>query len=74
MLCISDSLVCDGIRHCPNGNGYEDDEDSKMCLQFNNNHPKHVSREYLQDTKTHFNTILFVRRPKWDCGNNSRKN
>lgn len=32
MLCISDSLVCDGIRHCPMGNGYESDEDTEMCL------------------------------------------
>lgn len=43
MLCISESLVCDGIRHCPMGNGYESDEDTDMCQRYKNNQPTHVS-------------------------------
>ncbi|XP_055379681.1 putative mediator of RNA polymerase II transcription subunit 26 [Condylostylus longicornis] len=31
LFCISKDLICDNIRHCPNGNLYDDDEDKKMC-------------------------------------------
>lgn len=37
MLCVSDTLVCDGIRHCPNGNEYDSDEDPDLCLKHKNN-------------------------------------
>ncbi|XP_037039950.1 uncharacterized protein LOC119076961 [Bradysia coprophila] len=37
MLCVSDTLVCDGIRHCPNGNEYDSDEDPELCLKHKNN-------------------------------------
>lgn len=37
MLCISDSLACDGIRHCPDGTEYDSDEDPVMCLKHNKN-------------------------------------
>lgn len=30
-LCISDDLACDGIRHCPSGDEYNNDEDAEMC-------------------------------------------
>lgn len=33
MLCISDSLACDGIRHCPDGTEYDSDEDPVMCMK-----------------------------------------
>lgn len=36
MLCISDKLVCDGIRHCPSGNENDSDEDPEMCLNYRN--------------------------------------
>ncbi|XP_013099653.1 uncharacterized protein LOC106081926 isoform X2 [Stomoxys calcitrans] len=31
ILCISKDLICDGIRHCPNSNEYDSDEDYAMC-------------------------------------------
>lgn len=37
MLCVSDTLVCDGIRHCPNGNEYDSDEDPELCSKHKNN-------------------------------------
>lgn len=37
MLCVSDTLVCDGIRHCPNGNEYDSDEDPELCLKHKTN-------------------------------------
>lgn len=37
MLCVSDTLVCDGIRHCPNGNEYDSDEDPELCLRRKSN-------------------------------------
>lgn len=37
MLCVSDTLVCDGIRHCPNGNEYDSDEDPDLCSKHKNN-------------------------------------
>lgn len=37
MLCVSDTLVCDGIRHCPNGNEFDSDEDPELCLKHKNN-------------------------------------
>lgn len=33
MLCVSNKLICDGIRHCPAGNEYDSDEDNEMCLK-----------------------------------------
>ncbi|CRL05820.1 CLUMA_CG018847, isoform A [Clunio marinus] len=33
LLCISDDLICDGIRQCPTGSGMLDDEDVQMCRQ-----------------------------------------
>lgn len=32
-LCISEELACDGIRHCPTGIGYLNDEDTNYCEQ-----------------------------------------
>lgn len=37
MLCISDSLACDGIRHCPDGTEYDSDEDQVMCMKNKKN-------------------------------------
>jgi hypothetical protein len=31
LLCISEDLMCDGIRHCPNGGGMFSDEDDQLC-------------------------------------------
>ncbi|KAG5670359.1 hypothetical protein PVAND_000630 [Polypedilum vanderplanki] len=31
LLCISEDLICDGIRHCPNGGGMLSDEDDQLC-------------------------------------------
>ncbi|XP_026461606.1 uncharacterized protein LOC113363326 isoform X2 [Ctenocephalides felis] len=31
LLCISDHLVCDGIKHCPLGNEGDGDEDPRLC-------------------------------------------
>lgn len=31
MFCISSSLVCDGINHCPTGELYYSDEDPNLC-------------------------------------------
>lgn len=31
MLCISDALMCDGIRQCPEGGGMFNDEDEALC-------------------------------------------
>lgn len=33
MLCVSNKLICDGIRHCPVGTEYDSDEDADMCLR-----------------------------------------
>lgn len=31
MFCVSKTLICDGIRHCPVGSEYENDENAEMC-------------------------------------------
>lgn len=31
LLCISDALICDGIRNCPVGGGAFSDEDENLC-------------------------------------------
>lgn len=31
LLCISEDLICDGIRHCPLGGGMLSDEDDNLC-------------------------------------------
>lgn len=31
LLCISDALICDGIRNCPIGGGMFNDEDDYLC-------------------------------------------
>ncbi|KAL7022881.1 hypothetical protein ACKWTF_012419 [Chironomus riparius] len=31
LLCISEDLICDGIRHCPLGGGMLSDEDDSLC-------------------------------------------
>lgn len=31
LLCISEDLICDGIRHCPIGGGMLSDEDDNLC-------------------------------------------
>lgn len=33
LFCVSSSLVCDGINHCPSGEEYNSDEDPNMCAQ-----------------------------------------
>lgn len=38
MLCISKTLVCDGIQHCPSfADEYDSDEDPEMCLKYKKN-------------------------------------
>lgn len=31
LLCISEDLICDGVRHCPHGGGMFSDEDENLC-------------------------------------------
>lgn len=33
LFCVSSSLVCDGINHCPSGEEYTSDEDPAMCAR-----------------------------------------
>lgn len=33
MFCVSSSLMCDGIHHCPPGDEYNSDEDPVMCAR-----------------------------------------
>ncbi|XP_055320973.1 uncharacterized protein LOC129577614 isoform X2 [Sitodiplosis mosellana] len=33
LFCVSSSLVCDGINHCPSGDEYNSDEDPNLCAQ-----------------------------------------
>lgn len=32
-VCVSSSLVCDGVNHCPSGEEYNSDEDPAMCAR-----------------------------------------
>lgn len=33
LFCVSSSLICDGITHCPSGDEYNSDEDAAMCAR-----------------------------------------
>lgn len=33
-ICISEDLICDGVQHCPRGNGFESDENVEMCTEM----------------------------------------
>lgn len=33
LFCVSSSLMCDGIHHCPPGDEYNSDEDPAMCAR-----------------------------------------
>lgn len=42
-LCISSSLVCDGINQCPIGEEYNSDEDPDVCSKYNSKVDSNVS-------------------------------
>lgn len=33
LFCVSSSLICDGVNHCPSGEEYNSDEDPNMCAR-----------------------------------------
>ncbi|XP_037945171.1 uncharacterized protein LOC119677757 isoform X1 [Teleopsis dalmanni] len=58
ILCISKDLVCDGIRHCPNSNEYDSDEDYAMCWKHRRvNDP--ISTAMESDIFEHFALEVF---------------
>ncbi|XP_053687996.1 uncharacterized protein LOC128737394 [Sabethes cyaneus] len=55
LLCISNDLLCDGVRHCPSPANAFNDEDSEMCAklkeeQLAENPVQMVFRKYIQTT------------------------
>ncbi|KAJ6644369.1 hypothetical protein Bhyg_09338 [Pseudolycoriella hygida] len=72
MLCVSDTLVCDGIRHCPNGNEYDSDEDPELCsthktnMDFRNNGNifQHIAKEFRKIYPQEENVSVLTPPPK----------
>jgi hypothetical protein len=61
LLCISNDLVCDGIRQCPLGNGMLSDEDENLCRRHRlNSQDYNVSFNNFK-MNIHDNDIIFYK-------------
>lgn len=59
LFCVSSSLVCDNINHCPPGELYNSDEDPEMCARRHSLLDRNVSTNIFKVMNLHANNRIF---------------